>query len=60
MDGAITLLLVVGAICLVVLAARAIGVLAEAAQATVLVGFLVAFAAFGLWTVTRLAATFRL
>src|SRR2546426_424404 len=44
----------------VVLAARAIGVLAEAAQATVLVGFLVAFAAFGLWTVTRLAATFRL
>ncbi len=44
----------------VVLAARAIGVFAEAAQATVLLGFLLAFAAFGLWTVTRLAATFRL
>ncbi|HWM52320.1 MAG TPA: hypothetical protein VNP71_04065 [Thermoplasmata archaeon] len=44
----------------VVLAVRAIGVFAEAAQATVLLGFLVVFAAFGLWTVTRLAATFRL
>src|SRR2546422_508201 len=44
----------------VVLAARAIGVFAVAAQTTVLLGFLLAFAGFGLWTVTRLAATFRL
>jgi len=44
----------------VVLAVRAIGVFAEATQATVLLGFLLAFSAFGLWMVTRLAAAFRL
>ena len=44
----------------VLLAARAIGVLAAQAQATILLGFLLAFSALGLWTVTRLAATFRL
>jgi len=44
----------------VVLAARAIGVFAAEAQATLLLGFLLALAALGLWTVTRLAAAFRL
>jgi len=44
----------------VLLAARAIGVIAVAAEATILFGFLLALAALGLWTVTRLAAAFRL
>src|SRR5439155_10562587 len=44
----------------VVLAARGIGVFAAEAQATILLGFLLVFAALALWTVTRLAAAFRL
>src|SRR2546428_798303 len=44
----------------VLLAARAIGVMAVEAQATILFGFLLTLAALGLWTVTRLAAAFRL
>jgi len=44
----------------VLLAARAIGVIAVPAEATILFGFLLALAALGLWTVTRLAAAFRL
>ncbi len=44
----------------VVVAVRSAGVFAEGAQATVLIGFLLALLSFGLWTVTRLAASFRL
>ena len=44
----------------VLIAARTIGVIATEAQATILAGFLLALAAVGLWTVTRLAAAFRL
>src|SRR5207245_2261553 len=43
-----------------VVAARSFGVFAAEAQATVLVGFLLALTSFGLWIVTRLAASFRL
>jgi len=43
-----------------VVAARSVGVFAAEAQATVLVGFLLALTSFGLWIVTRLAASFRL
>src|SRR3989475_7771981 len=43
-----------------VVAARSFGVFAAEAQTTVLVGFLLALTSFGLWIVTRLAASFRL
>jgi len=43
-----------------VVAARSVGAFAVEAQATVLVGFLLALTSFGLWIVTRLAASFRL
>ncbi|MCI4371310.1 MAG: hypothetical protein L3J78_01530 [Thermoplasmata archaeon] len=44
----------------VVLAARVVGGLGSGAQAAVLGAFLLALAAFGLWSVTRLAAGFRM
>jgi hypothetical protein len=51
--GGLTAQLVVSAVVL-------LGGFAAAAQATVLVGFLVGLTALGLWSVTRLAAAFRL
>jgi hypothetical protein len=44
----------------VVVGARSVGVFAAGAQATILLGFLLGLMAFGLWVVTRLAASFRL
>lgn len=44
----------------IVFAARAVGGFAMAAQATVLVGFVLILTAIGLWAVTRLAAAFHL